>query len=58
MATASFDRRFSVTDSRAVSKLRGDLDAPRVITVKERDFDRDAQKGLQLLKQRLSALKS
>ncbi|MCH1921345.1 hypothetical protein L9G15_18130 [Shewanella sp. A3A] len=54
MSTASFDRAFIVEDSEAISNIKHDLRAPRKVTVTQRDHRKEAEKGVKLLKQRLS----
>ncbi|UXK06946.1 hypothetical protein N5094_10905 [Shewanella putrefaciens] len=54
MSTASFDRAFIVEDSVAISNIKHDIRAPRKVTVAQRDHRKDAEKGIKLLKRRLS----
>ncbi|EKT4485666.1 MULTISPECIES: hypothetical protein [Shewanella] len=54
MSTTSFDRAFVVADSDAIAHLKSDMQSPRKVKVKHRDHKKDAEKGIRLLKQRLS----
>lgn len=55
MATVSFDKNFVVSDKKSIEKIYQDLAAPRRIIVKKRDYESENQRGIQLLKQRLSS---
>jgi hypothetical protein len=58
MATSSFERSFVVTDSDAIKQLHNDLQNPRKVTIITRDKKADSEKGIELLKQRLSNLET
>lgn len=58
MATASFERSFVVNDSKSIEQIHKDLAAPRRIKIKKRDYQAESEKGIQLLKQRLSNLET
>ena len=54
MATASFDKNFVVKDKKSIKRIHQDLAHPRLIKVKKRDYKAENERGIQLLKQRLS----
>lgn len=53
MATSSFSKYFVVTDQCSIEQFKRDLDNPRHIVVKKRDYKADEQKSIALIKQRL-----
>jgi hypothetical protein len=55
MSTASFDRSFDITDTESAQRLIKDLASPRSVKVTKRDYASENEKGIQILKQRLSA---
>lgn len=58
MATSSFDQHFIVSDRDSIAQLRKDIDNPRKIAIKERDYEKDREEGIALLKQKLSNLQT
>jgi hypothetical protein len=55
MATTSFDKSFVVTNQDSVREFKDNAKKPLKVVVKQRDFDADRQKGIQLLKRHFSA---
>lgn len=53
MATTSFDKNFIVTDEKAIAKFKRSTTAPRKVTVKQRNYESDKEKGIQRLKLKL-----
>ena len=59
MATTSFDKVFFVTDKSSIEKFNTDAILPVRVTInKDRDYNSDRLKGIELLKQQLSNLVS
>jgi len=57
MATASFDKVFVVTDKSSIEKFNRDAMSPVSVCInKNRDYNSDRLKGIELLKQQLSNL--
>ncbi len=56
MATTSFDKSFKVTDEKGIEKFKNAAANPRKIAVKQRDYESDRSKGIQLLARQLSNL--
>lgn len=55
MATTSFDKDFVVSHNESIKAFNNSLSNPRQIKVPLRDLKIDGVKGIQLLKQKLSA---
>lgn len=55
MATASFDKTFIVSDKASIEQIRKDLDRPQKVKIKVRDYKAENEKGIKLLRQRLSS---
>ncbi|KOO60059.1 hypothetical protein WH43_00060 [Rheinheimera sp. KL1] len=58
MATTSFDRNFVVSDSKSIEQIHKDLEAPRHVKIKKRNYKADSVKGIALLKQQLLNLEA
>lgn len=58
MATASFDKSFVVTEKESIDRIHQDLANPRQVKVIKRDYKAEKERGLELLKQRLSNSKT
>lgn len=59
MATSSFEKSYVVSDKSAIDKLRADLLNPIKVNFRSTlDLQKSSEKGIQLLKQRLSRLES
>lgn len=54
MATASFERKFVVTDRNSCKVVRAELNNPVRVATPKRDYACDSEKGIALLKLRLS----
>ena len=54
MSTASFDRSFHIQDTESTVSLNRDLRSPRVANIAKRNYARDDDKGIQLLRQHFS----
>lgn len=54
MSTASFDRSFEIRDTESAVRLDKDLHSPRSVKVAVRDYAKDNDKGVQLLRRRFS----
>ncbi|MEL0028170.1 MAG: hypothetical protein VW625_05845 [Perlucidibaca sp.] len=53
MATSSFDRAFTVKDTKAADVLLNELQHGQHVTIKRRDIEAESKKGAQLLARRL-----
>lgn len=58
MATTSFDKDFVVTNKDSIKEFKDDSKKPLKVVVKQRNYDADKQKGIQLLKRHFSALET
>jgi len=58
MATSSFDKIFVVKGEGSARVLRAALANPIEVQVQQRDYKKEAEEGLALLKQKLSRLQS
>ncbi len=59
MATSSFEKSYVVSDKSAIDKLRADLLNPIKVNIRSTlDLQKSSEKGIQLLKQRLSRLEN
>lgn len=54
MATASFERKFVVTDRDSCKVVRSELSKPIKVSTPNRNYTCDSEKGIALLKLRLS----
>ncbi|MGR3279278.1 hypothetical protein ACSYAD_29875 [Acaryochloris marina NIES-2412] len=55
MATASFDKSFTVSDEKIAEQFRSDLNAKHDVRVERRDMDKDKEQGIAILSRFLSA---
>lgn len=53
MATSSFDRAFTVKDTKAAEVLLNELQHGQSVAIKRRDIEAESKKGAQLLARRL-----
>jgi phage FluMu protein gp41 len=58
MPTASFDRNFDIRDTDSAILFDKDLHSPRSIKAANRDYASDDEKGIQLLRQRISSFQT
>ena len=54
MATTSFDKRFIVSDQKSIEQLKSGFTNSRKVSIKARNVSAENERGIQLLKQRLS----
>jgi hypothetical protein len=55
MATTSFNKDFVISDTKSIKAFQAQVASPRKIVITPRDLQADKVKGIQLLKQQLSA---
>ena len=55
MPTSSFDKSFVVSDEKAIQQLKSDIENPKKVIVKKRNFESDRISGIQLIKDTLAS---
>ena len=55
MATTSFDKSFVISDQNSIKQIKSDFANPRKVSLNARNVRAENEKGIQLLKQRLSS---
>lgn len=58
MATTSFDREYVVTEIKSANKLSSDMEKPVKVQAAKRDYAKERQKGVRILKQQFSSLET
>jgi hypothetical protein len=55
MATTSFNKDFVISDAKSIKVFQAQVENPKKIVITSRDLQAEKVKGIQLLKQQLSA---